>query len=127
MLPHKITIFVLTFILLAHNLNNLVIMVNFVANQEVISKTLCVQKDNQQGCYGKCQLTKALAETDGNGEIPTQETKRLMLDLFFASEINTVKNTNVSFSSEENKSVYNLPVFYENTLLVDTPPPNFIS
>ena len=44
------------FILFAHNINTLVIIGDFLANQDIIAKTLCIQKEEQKGCNGKCQL-----------------------------------------------------------------------
>ncbi len=45
-IAHKLTAFVLVFILFAHNINTLVIIGDFMANQAMIAKTLCVQKEN---------------------------------------------------------------------------------
>src|SRR5690606_42097723 len=88
-IAHKITAFVLVFILLAHNINTLVIVGDFLANQDFIAKTLCIQKDNQQGCNGKCQLVKHLSETNPytNSQTPVQQTKRFALDLYSISNI----------------------------------------
>lgn len=65
-IAHKITAFILVFILFAPNLNTLVIIGDFMVNQAVIAKNLCIQKDNQQGCNGKCQLTKQINEITSN-------------------------------------------------------------
>lgn len=59
-IANKITTFVLVFILFAHNINILAIIDDFIVNQDFIAKTLCVQKENQQGCNGKCHLMKEL-------------------------------------------------------------------
>jgi hypothetical protein len=45
------------------NFSGLIIYFNFKINQEVISKTLCVKKDEPDNCcQGKCQLKKELIE-----------------------------------------------------------------
>ncbi|MCH4553959.1 hypothetical protein [Aestuariibaculum lutulentum] len=127
-MSQKITAFVLIVILLAHNINTLLIMVDFVANQDFIAKTLCIQKDNQQGCNGKCHLQKQLAknETGPDKNIPQQENKRMMLDAFYISNINTIDHQNTIQLTAKHKLFYKTPIVYENTLTVDTPPPNFL-
>ncbi|MFV0530681.1 MAG: hypothetical protein ACK5MD_04510 [Flavobacteriales bacterium] len=126
-LTYKTTSLILVIMLLVHNANTLAIMINFAVNQEFISKTLCVQKDDQQGCYGKCQLRKELAENEDttNDKIPAQETKHMMLDVYFVSNINIIEPCAKPTSTEKNKPYYNVIAFTNNILPVDTPPPNF--
>ncbi len=123
---HKITAFVLVTILLAHNINTLAIVTDFIINQDFIAKTLCVQKDNQQGCNGKCQLTKQLtqSETGFNGEVPEPTSKRFMLDIYFVSSINTVLHNTSITPIEKNKIYHNAISINSTSLPVDTPPPN---
>ncbi|WP_338731036.1 hypothetical protein [Mangrovimonas cancribranchiae] len=125
---HNITAHVLVVILLAHNINTLVIVGDFLANQEFIAKTLCIQKDNQQGCNGKCHLKKQLAknETGTDNKAPVQESKRLVLDVFFVSSVNSVTPQFISVFTSKNEAFYNMPIPHETLLLVDTPPPNII-
>ena len=59
---HKIVSILLVAILLANNINTLTIVGDFVVNQDFIAKTLCIQKEDQQGCNGKCHLKKQLAQ-----------------------------------------------------------------
>jgi hypothetical protein len=127
-IANKITAFVLVFILFAHNINTLAIVGDFVINQDFIAKTLCIQKDNQQGCNGKCQLMKELKENapESNTTIPVQETKRFSLDAFCFYKINSSESLN--FVSKEYKIGFNS---YSQNLLqtyfdIDTPPPIFI-
>jgi hypothetical protein len=127
-IANKITAFVLVFILFAHNINTLAIVGDFVINQDFIAKTLCIQKDDQQGCNGKCQLMKELKENapESNTTIPVQETKRFSLDAFCLYKINSSESLN--FVSKEYKIGFNS---YSQNLLqtyfdIDTPPPIFI-
>lgn len=127
-IANKITAFILVFILFAHNMNTLAIIGDFVINQDFIAKTLCIQKDNQQGCNGKCQLMKELKENapESNTTIPVQETKRFSLDAFCLYKINSSESLN--FVSKEYKIGFNS---YSQNLLqtyfdIDTPPPIFI-
>lgn len=127
-IANKITAFVLVFILFAHNVNTLAIIGDFVINQDFIAKTLCIQKDNQQGCNGKCHLMKELKESapESNTTIPVQETKRFSLDAFCLYKINSSEHLN--FVNKAYQIGFNP---YSQNLLqtyfdIDTPPPIFI-
>ncbi|WP_027124745.1 hypothetical protein [Gelidibacter mesophilus] len=126
-LVHKITAFILVFILFAHNINTLVIIGDFLANQAVIAKNLCIQKDDQQGCNGKCQLTKQIVEStpDSNTELPAQETRRMALDAFCLFQIE-VADSQHQIVAVNKKIIFEQPqdiiLQYHN---IDTPPPNF--
>lgn len=124
---HKITAFVLVFILFAHNINTLTIIGDFLINQEFIAKTLCIQKEEQKGCNGKCQLRKELSEsnTSSNSEAPLQESKQLVLDAFFISDINIVETSNLKFQSLRHELTLSTPRIIKMYLEIDTPPPNF--
>lgn len=126
-IANKLTAFTLVFILFAHNINTLAIIGDFIINQEFIAKTLCVQKENQQGCNGKCHLMKELKnnEPDSKTTIPVKETRRFSLDAFCFYNIKNL----------ENHLVFNDNVLLNANLLstqiittyfdVDTPPPIF--
>ena len=58
---YKITALLLVTILLANNISTLAIVGDFIVNQDFIANTLCIQKEDQQGCNGKCHLKKQLA------------------------------------------------------------------
>lgn len=122
---HKCTALLLTFILVAHNINTLVIVGNFIANQDFIAKNLCVQKDNQQGCNGKCHLREQLAQNESHNSenAPPQETKRVMLDVYCFSEVNTIGKQNIILPQKDDKWLFKMPIFHENTVAIDTPPP----
>jgi len=123
----RITAFVLVFILFAHNINTLAIIGDFVINQDFIAKTLCVQKEEQKGCNGKCHLRKELSENNNNSnsETPIQESKRLVLDAFFITTINQINTSNLEFQSRKHILVTSAPKTIKMYLEIDTPPPNF--
>lgn len=125
---HKITAYVLVFILFSHNINTLVIISEFVVNQAAIAKNFCVQKDNQQGCNGKCHLSQQLKETtpESNSDLPTQETRRMSLDAFclFDVDASDVSQVDIIYLADN-------PYGFSQNILgrypdIETPPPNFI-
>lgn len=122
---HKITAFTLVFILLAQNINTLVIVGEFIVNQDIIAKTLCIQKDQQKGCNGKCQLRKELKEntTDSNSEFPLQHSKRLSLDIFFVSSINRLDNQFEYEYIKRGPIIFKTPIMQKIYHEIDTPPP----
>ena len=126
-LAHKITAFILVFILLAHNINTLAIVGDFVVNQDFIAKTLCVQKDNQKGCNGKCHLVKQLSEdnSDGKGQIPVQKSKRMALDVYFMSNVHSIESQYINYKLPQVILFHKSPKLVKTYLDIDTPPPNF--
>ncbi|MCB0445907.1 MAG: hypothetical protein KDD03_00040 [Gelidibacter sp.] len=126
-IAHKITAFVLVFILFAHNINTLVIIGDFMVNQAVIAKNLCVQKENQQGCNGKCHLRKQLKEStpESHSEMPAQETKRMSLDAFCFYKIHTPESPIVVYKLNQKISNRFLNNPIHTYLDIDTPPPIF--
>lgn len=126
-IAHKITAIILVFILFAHNINTLVIVGDFLVNQDFIAKTLCIQKDNQKGCNGKCQLSKQLSKnnTESNSQTPLQESKRIALDVFFVSNINTVEIQNIQLKLTQVLLSHTSPKILKTYLDIDTPPPVF--
>lgn len=126
-IAHKMTAFVLVLILFAHNINTLVIIGDFVVNQATIAKNLCIQKDNQQGCNGKCQLIKQIKQStpDSNTDTPAQETRRMSLDAFCLYKIDIGEKQFIAFREVQkisNTYSQNLTLTY---LDIDTPPPIF--
>ena len=122
---HKAFAIILTIVLLFNNIKTVVIVADFVINQDIIAKTLCIQKDEQKGCNGKCQLRKELKESNSNTpNNPLQKTERTRLDVFvFFSEkhiteeqiiINNDRSSQVNFYAKSTISKY-----YD----IDTPPP----
>ena len=126
-IAHKITAFVLVFILFAHNINTLVIVGDFLVNQDFIAKTLCIQKDDQQGCNGKCHLSKQLSEgsTESNSQNPLQESKRIALDVFCVSSINTIDSKFIEYKLPQIILTHKSPKIVKTYLDIDTPPPIF--
>ena len=127
LIVRKITAFVLVFILFAHNINTLAIIGGFIINQEFIAKTLCIQKEEQKGCNGKCQLRKELSEsnTNSNSETPFQEHKPLVLDAFFVTDISNLDTSSLKFQSQRHIVFNRTPNIIKMYLEIDTPPPNF--
>ncbi|GAA3601252.1 hypothetical protein Q4Q39_12670 [Flavivirga amylovorans] len=125
-LAHKIIASFLVIMLFAHNINTLTIIGDFIINQDFIAKTLCIQKENQQGCHGKCHLTKQLAENnpDSNNQFPSQENKRVELDIycFFTSGILDIHSNKLILPRVY--LLHNSPKIVKTLLEVETPPPN---
>lgn len=124
-IANKITAFVLVFILFAHNITTLTIIGDFIMNQDFIAKTLCVQKDNQQGCNGKCHLMKELKDTepDSKTTIPVKETKRFSLDAFCFYNIKTSENNNFIYQETCINLDTSSKKLISTYLDIDTPPP----
>lgn len=127
-ITRKITAFILVVILFAHNINTLVIIGDFLANQAIIAKTLCVQKEAQKGCNGKCQLTKELAQnnTESNSDAPAQERERLVLDAFCLSAFDAFEFQCVNSNFKKQNTTIRTPKLTHMYLDIDTPPPNEI-
>ena len=121
---HKIAPIILALILLAYNIRLVSIMVDFALHQDQISKTLCVQKENQQGCNGKCQLVKSLTiDTNFNQEIPSENIEKSSLSYNFIQP-----NTAVNFNSIPSKNLktnyaYNNNTFNKLFFKIILPPP----
>ncbi len=124
---YKATALFLTFVLLANNINNVLIVTDFAINQDFIAKTLCIQKEEQKGCMGKCQLKKELIKnnTDSNPDAPLPTNNRTRLDVFV---IHATSNQNIDCFSQVSITKHHIdyrlkhPIskFYD----IDTPPPN---
>ena len=126
-LAHKITAYILVFILFAHNINTLMIIGDFLVNQAEIAKNFCIQKDDQQGCNGKCQLTAQLKQShpESNTDIPTQEIRRMSLDAFCLFNLQRSETATTSVVNVENNtfaSTQRIILRYQD---IETPPPNF--
>lgn len=126
-LAHKVTALVLVFILFAHNINTLIIMGDFLVNQAAIAKNFCIQKDDQQGCNGKCQLTEQIKQStpDSNADLPVQETRRMSLDAFCLYDIEVSETQNKAMDSLQNNSFGYTQRLFDRYQDIDTPPPIF--
>ncbi len=106
---------------------NTFIVVDFLIHQDYIAKNLCVQKDNQQGCNGKCHLHKVLEENKANdSNSPQENAPRFVVKFDYLFSKTTI---NLDFFSSENKLAYfdgvpcKILVRYDE---VSTPPPDFV-
>jgi hypothetical protein len=122
---NRIKLISLVLALFASMVCNTVLLVDFVINQEVIAKTLCVQRTNQLGCNGKCYLSKMLAEaSDEPDGIPGPRFLELEIVFLQLNENNTGVSTDVPTPFERIT-----PTGYQDLLLsrgfyeIDTPPP----
>lgn len=124
---YKITSLLLITILLANNISTLAIVGDFLVNQDFIAKTLCIQKEDQQGCNGKCHLKKQLAENNSSAssEFPAQENKRTSLDTF-CLVLNEGLNTSLnSIIFSQIIIPHNSSRIIKTSFKVETPPPIF--
>lgn len=123
---NKFTALFLTFVILANNINNVIIVTDFIINQEIIAKTLCIQKENQKGCMGKCQLKKELTQNntskDSNAPLPVKTRYGLDTFVLHFTRICPLKNTHPiskpSYNCNLNSEKLEMQ-FYD----IDTPPP----
>ena len=103
------------------------VSVYFIAYQDYIVKELCVQKDNQQGCNGKCYLMKQLSNDvyENNATTPSQNDKEFRGNfIYFFSKNTSYDFSNISdFKSE--KTTYYLKLKQSLFLDKDVPPPKF--
>ncbi|MCP4802495.1 MAG: hypothetical protein GY891_06495 [Bacteroidetes bacterium] len=122
---HRVTASFLIMVLLANNINTLILIGDFIINQDVIATTLCVQKEEQKGCNGKCQLRNKLSDgaQESDSKSPFQENTRTLLDHFclFFSE-NSIANCDwntllMTYNQPEHNKIINI------YLEVETPPP----
>lgn len=124
---HKAISLLLVFILLSNSTSNIVIITDFVINQDFIAKTLCIQKEAPKGCNGKCQLTKRLEENnpeDNNTDTPVPTNNRTRLDVFLVSNDESNAGKGLYILSEKSdidiRSRCPITRFYD----IETPPPN---
>ena len=123
---HIVTAYFLAFVLCTYNINNVVIVINFVLNQETIAKTLCVQKEDQRGCNGKCQLEKQLNKNvSPQDNAPTQQNRKLTLAEYnYIQPVNNLclnKPILTVHKKKFNRKIYHLQSTF---IAVETPPPN---
>lgn len=110
---HKFTALFLTFILLANNINNVIIVTDFVINQDFIAKTLCIQKEEQKGCNGKCYLNKQLTKaTNQDKNQPYQLQNRIELSCFILTKKELSNNPKSTFIHQKKN-----PFFFKQDLI----------
>ena len=124
---HSLSAIFLAFILFTYNINNVVIVIDFLINQDVIAKTLCVQKEEQKGCNGKCQLVKELNlnSTISNENTPQQSNKITLVECTYIQPINEIEFITAGaspLSRTIDSTRYTTIVKYYD---IDIPPPVF--
>lgn len=125
---HSLSAIFLAFILFTYNINNVAIVIDFLINQDTIAKTLCIQKEAQKGCNGKCQLVKELNLNSNttNKEAPKQNNKISLVECTYIQPINEIDFKTVGADSLskiiENASYSTIVKYYD----IDIPPPVFI-
>lgn len=101
---------------------------NFLLHRDYIIKNLCVQKDNQIDCYGKCHLKKIFKNTSTNQEDIVNDLntlERLFEMNLFDIEIVFLDVIDKEVVIQKNKE-YNHH-FVQPYLEIKTPPPQFFS
>lgn len=103
------------------------VSVYFIAYQDYIIKELCVQKDDQQGCNGKCYLMKQLTNevSENNATTPPQNEKEFRGNFIYFITKNTAYNFNYISDLKTQKIAYYLKL--KQSLFVDKeiPPPKY--
>ena len=103
------------------------ISVYFIAYQDYIVKELCVQKDNQQGCNGKCYLMKKLTNkvSDNNITTPLQNEKEFRGNFIYFFSKNLPFKLNYLYVLKLEKIEYYIQLKSSFYLEKETPPPKF--
>lgn len=105
------------------------VMVYYFANQDYIIKELCEQKDNQQGCNGKCYLMKKMDEGTASQDLDTpknnEERAETLLNFDYPKEIISLKTIiETQKSTIKDFYIYNVKSSFQK---IETPPPQFFS
>jgi len=88
--------------LLFDSLNTFIIVTDFIINQDIIAKTLCIQKEEQQGCNGKCHLRKELNKTpEENNKQPFQAQQITELSNFIITTFQNSLDKSVSIKTRK--------------------------
>lgn len=107
MYRHLTSVFLLTAILGGQWLHTGILM-NFIAQQDLIAKTLCIQKDDAgNSCKGTCHLRKQLKETEQQQEDLPQLPKE-ELTIVFCSTVSPTTFQSESESGEQNAVIPHL-------------------
>ncbi len=120
-------LFILISILLVFAFYKPMVLSNFLIHREYIIKNLCVQKDNQIDCYGKCHLNKILKTTSQNDDNLLNDLKNIEhlfeINILIEDLVNFKKLelVDIKFNNLNYKKYTTLPF-----LEVKTPPPQII-
>jgi len=125
---HKNIAIFLAFVLLAYNIKTILVITDFAIHQEEIAETLCVEKDDQQGCNGKCQLVIALkSDLPQNQDIPLKSIEKISFSINYLQPEN---NFEVSFIDISLITKSNFNITKQNIIKMDSeiiiPPPEFV-
>jgi hypothetical protein len=95
--------YTLIFLLVSHTLSQLVIVSNFLLNQDYIAKNLCVNKEKPVlKCNGKCHLAKELKE---NEEKKTEKVEiKIDLSLYVPSEKELYACEKIEFTTKSSSN-----------------------
>ncbi len=115
----------LALIILYSSFYQVCISVYFIAYQDYIVKELCVQKDDQQGCNGKCYLMKKFTNkvSENNATTPPQNNKEFKGSLIFILSKKSTLNFSYFSDLESEKTEYHLQLKQSIYLEKETPPP----
>ncbi len=125
-LVHKFISFAFATVVLIYNFKSVPTLANFVINQDAIAKTLCVQKEDQQGCNGKCQLVIALKkDMKQQQEFPLQNIEKIAYAFHYFEPL---ENTSLyKFSEDLNLTIFDGALYntINKSYIITTPPPLF--
>lgn len=129
MFTYRFLSFILALTVINSTLYQAYISVYFFAYQDYIIKELCVQKDNQKGCNGKCYLIKKLDTSVSKKESPASQPEgekefRGTYILYFAKSI--LFNFKNTFNLDSEDYEYCLRKVSSLVLDKEIPPPKFL-
>ena len=125
-LINKTTALFLAFVLLANNINTIVIITDFIINQDIIARTLCIQKKEQKGCLGKCQLRKELNKASEKiPNEPMQAHQFMELSYFLKVPDTSIQNEILSLACSKSFIFSSCNLYPRLLVLEVTHPPEF--
>ena len=126
-ITYRVSAFILALVLVSSTIYQTSVMVYYIAYQDYIIKEICVQKDDQQGCNGKCYLMKNLTNkvSENNSTTPPQNDKEFRGNFIFFLSKTTSINFNYASEFESEKTAYHLHFKDSLFLEKETPPPKY--
>ncbi len=125
---YRLLSFLLAITVINSSLYQAYVSMYFFAYQDYIIKELCVQKDNQQGCNGKCYLMKQLdpvvLKKDTPASQPESEKEFRGSFILYFTKSDLLSFENAFFVKKENYNFFikkPLSISFEK----ETPPPEF--
>ncbi|NQX81525.1 MAG: hypothetical protein HRT66_05970 [Flavobacteriaceae bacterium] len=126
---HKYISIFLTITLLVGVMVNIIVYISFMVNQDYIAKVLCIEKEQQTGCNGKCELQKQIKKYNSpasNNPIENNKKLPFIKLVFFISQYDFILSKCFEYDSESkilSEDTFIHTLYYD----VETPPPNYIS